>query len=144
MEVLVNIKKNHVNAIIPKYQTDGSAGFDLHSAESGTIFPGETLVINTGLSFEIPLGYEIQIRPRSGISLKTKIRVSNSPGTVDSDFRGVVGIIIDNIGTESFCINVGDRIAQGVLCPVAKAIFNELDQLSDTSRGSGAYGSSGV
>ena len=114
----VNIKLLHADAIIPKYQTSGSAGFDIHAVEHTEVYPGETKVLKTGLSFEIPEGYELQIVPRSGISAKTKLRISNSPGTIDSDFRGEVGIIVDNIDFHSdkkipYIIKIGDRIAQG-------------------------------
>ena len=142
----VKIKKLHEDAIIPKYQTSGAAGFDLHALEDVYIPAGHTKLIKTGLSFEIPHGFELQIRPRSGLSLKTKLRVANSPATIDSDYRGDVGIIVDNIENKdnvfsSLQINKGDRIAQGVICPIIQAEFEESDELSDTSRGSGGFGS---
>lgn len=139
----VKVKKLSDKAIIPKYQSNGAAGFDFHSTEDIVIMPGETKLIGTGLSFEIPEGSEIQVRPRSGLSAKTKIRVSNSPGTVDCDYRGEVKIILDNIGNMPFTVSVGDRIAQGVLCPVQRALFEEGD-LDETERGNKGFGSSGV
>jgi len=139
----IKIKKLVEDAIIPKYQTVGSAGFDFHTVEDVTVFPKETKLVSTGLAFEIPEGYELQVRPRSGISLKTKIRISNSPATIDSDYRGVVSIIVDNIsshGSLPYEIKKGDRIAQGVICKVNQAVFVE-DELSETERGEGGFGS---
>lgn len=139
----VNIKKLHPEAIIPKYQSKGAAGFDLHSISEIVVFPGETVIVKTGLAFAIPEGYELQVRPRSGMSFKTKIRVANSPGTVDSDYRGDVGIIIDNIGSDEFKVRMHDRIAQGVICPVNQVSFKEVKDLNETERGDQGYGSSG-
>jgi len=152
MKVL--IKKVSPLAQIPKYATSGAAGFDLVSTESIILWPGETRAINTGLMFEIPPGFEMQIRPRSGLSLKTMLRVANSPGTVDSDFRGQVAVILTHSGTRSYnanaeangpaeIIKVGDRIAQGVIVPVLQAQFEEVTELSDTERGTGGFGSTG-
>ena len=139
----VKIKKLNENAVIPKYQTEGAAGFDLHATETKLIMPGETQLIGTGLSVELPLLTELQIRPRSGLSLKTKLRISNSPGTIDEDFRGEIKIIVDNIGHSPYTVTVGDRIAQGVISPVRQAIFEEVEELSDTTRGQSGFGSSG-
>jgi dUTP pyrophosphatase len=139
----IKIKKVVEDAIIPKYQTSGSAGFDFHTVKDVTVFPKETRLISTGLAFEIPEGYELQIRPRSSISLKTKIRISNSPATIDSDYRGLVSIIVDNIsshGSLPYEIKKGDRIAQGVICKVNQAVFVE-SELSETERGEGGFGS---
>ena len=139
----IKIKKLVEDAIIPKYQTVGSAGFDFHAVEDVTVFPKETRLVSTGLAFEIPEGYELQVRPRSGMSLKTKIRISNAPGTLDSDYRGVVSIIVDNIsshGSLPYEIKKGDRIAQGVICKVNQAVFVE-GELSETERGEGGFGS---
>lgn len=143
-EKIVYIKQLNPLAKVPQYQTDQAAGFDFHSVEETMIMPGDTAIISTGLAFEIPEGFEIQVRPRSGLSAKSKIRVSNSPGTLDADYRGEVKIILDNIGTLPFSIKVGDRIAQGVLAPVYKAIFVSSDNLSSTNRSSGGLGSTGV
>lgn len=141
----VKIKKLHVDAKIPKYAKLGDSGFDLSTVENITILAGQTAIVNTGLSFEIPIGYEMQVRPRSGISAKTKLRVSNAPGTVDSQFRGQVGVIIDNIDhNNDIFIEKGTRIAQGVLCAVEIGEFEEVEELSSTDRGDGAYGSTGV
>ena len=144
----IKIKKLHENAIIPKYATIGSAGFDFHSVDDIIIYPGETALVKTGLSFEIPINYELQVRPRSGMSLKTKLRVSNSPGTVDSDYRGEICIIMDNIDIKSiykipYEIKKGDRIAQGVICPIIQVVFKEVNELNETERNTGAFGSTG-
>ena len=147
----VKIKKLHEDAVIPKYQTPGASGFDLHALEDVVIFSGETKLIKTGLAFSVGSGYEMQVRPRSGLSLKTSLRVSNSPGTVDSDFSGEVCVIITylpNLRTNSdgsfFDIKKGDRIAQGVICPVVQADFEVVEELEETQRGSGAWGSTGI
>lgn len=141
---IVGIKKLSDKAIIPKYQSSIASGFDFHSAEDVVINPGQTIIVKTDLSFSIPEGFEIQVRPRSGMSSKTKIRVANSPGTIDADFTGPVGIIIDNNGSEPFKINLGDRIAQGVLCPVHQAVFVENHTYEHVStRKDGGFGSTG-
>ena len=132
-------------AIIPEYQTSGSAGFDLHSIDTTNVPAGKTVKIRTGLAFDIPEGYELQIRPRSGLSATSKIRVSNSPGTIDSDFKSEVLIILDNISqnqADSFRVKEGDRIAQAVLKKVERAELEEVDTLSQTGRG--ALGSTGI
>ena len=139
----VKIKKLNDNAVVPQYQTEGAAGFDFHSTEEKLIMPGETALIATGLSVELPLDVELQVRPRSGMSAKSKVRVANSPGTIDSDYRGEIKIILDNTGLTPYTINVGDRIAQGVLAPVFRAEFVVVEELGDTERGAGGFGSSG-
>lgn len=146
----VKVKKLHKDAVLPKYQTKGASGFDIHALENLVVFRGETKLVKTGLAFEIPQGYELQVRPRSGTSLKTTLRVSNSPGTVDADYRGEVCVIMDNIeqfnrGIEegSVYIKKGDRIAQGVIVPVIQAELVEVKELSESERGNGAFGSTG-
>ncbi|EJS62989.1 dUTP diphosphatase [Bacillus wiedmannii] len=161
MNLRVKIKRFE-DIEIPKYAKPGDAGFDLVSAEDTFIEPGETKVIPTGLAFELPPGYEMQIRPRSGISRKTKLRVVL--GTIDSGFRGEVGVIIENIspkGNEDYgCNDVhgdpetyesttyeilkGDRIAQAVIAPVVTANFVEVDVLSNSERGNHGFGSTGT
>ena len=143
---IINVKvlKLNKDAALPEYKTIGSSGFDLRSTEEWLLAPGETHIFKTGLAFEVPLGYEMQIRPRSGLSSKTKVRVPNTPGTVDSDYRGEVGIILENIGDTPITINKGDRIAQGVIQRVEKANFIKVDTLTDTERGDGGYGSTGI
>jgi dUTP pyrophosphatase len=178
MKVNVKIKRLHTDAVIPQYAHEGDAGFDLVAIEDTIIEPGETKIIRTGLSFAIPPGYEIQIRPRSGITLKTKLRVQL--GTIDSGYRGEIGVIVDNIAQkEYYCrgknqelgvlydenaigidgresvtgkshparthiIRKGDRIAQAVIAPVEQANFQIVDELDETTRGTGGFGSSGV
>ena len=139
----VNIKKLDKKAIIPKYQTSGAAGFDLCSIINYCLYPGEMKLIPTGLAIEIQEGTELQIRPRSGMAKKYKITLMNAPGTLDSDYRGPIGVLLVNHGSDNFIINIGDRIAQAVLAPVYQAVFNVVDELSETNRGSGGYGSTG-
>ena len=141
--VQIKIMKTHENAVIPKYANVGDAGMDIYAIEETTIEPKTTVIIPTGLRMAIPIGYEIQIRPRSGMSCKTKIRVANSIGTIDSGYRGDIGIIFDNIGDTPYTINVGDRIAQMVLNEVPVAEFQLVDELDETSRGNGGFGSTG-
>lgn len=197
-DIPVKIKRLHPNAIIPKYATELAAGFDLVATEDVIIAPGETKLIPLGFAVQIPEGFEMQIRPRSGVTLKTKLRVGNSPGTIDADFRGEVKVIVDNIAqldyevdeiidydyeegsysngyemsvirhnalhttdntgytpqgnvlTEdsvpvgTYIIRKGDRIAQGVIAPVYRAEFIEVDSLDETERGAGGIGHTGV
>lgn len=139
----IKVKKLTENAVIPSHQTEGASGFDLHSTETKVIMPGETELISTGLAVAIPIGYEMQVRPRSGLSLKTGLRVANSPGTVDADYRGEVKVIITNTGHIPQYIKTGDRVAQGVICPVYYANFEQVNELDNTNRGSGGFGSTG-
>ncbi len=139
----VKIKKLHEDAIIPSYQSDEAAGFDFHSIENKRLEVGERALIKTGLSVALPSGSELQIRPRSGLAFKHGITVLNSPGTVDSDYRGEVMVLLINHGSEPFEIKVGERIAQGVVAHVTQAIFEEVDTLDSTARGSGGFGSTG-
>lgn len=143
--MIVKVKRLHPDAVIPKYATPGAAGFDLVAVEDVFIVPRETKLVPTGIAVEIPWGYEMQIRPRSGFSLKTPLRIANAPGTIDSDFRGEVKIIVTNTSeNKGFYIKKGDRIAQGVIAPVMRAVFEEVDELSETDRGLGGFGSTGV
>jgi len=132
-------------AVVPSYETIGSAGADIRAflEESVTIKPFERAMIPTGLKFEIPLGYEMQIRPRSGLAAKSGITVLNTPGTIDSDYRGEVKIILINLGKDDFIVNNGDRIAQAVIAPVTQGKFTVVNELSSTSRGEGGFGSTG-
>ena len=139
----LKVKKLNQKAQIPAYQTAEAAGFDLHSTEDIVIAPGERKLIGTGLAFEIPVGYEIQIRPRSGLAYKHGITVLNSPGTIDSDYRGEIKVLLINHSNESFEIKVGERIAQAVIKEVIQATFEEVDELNDTARGAGGFGSTG-
>lgn len=128
---------------LPKFETDGAAGVDLRSSETVVILPKGTVLVPTGIFVEIPAGYELQIRPRSGMSLKTKLRVANAPGTIDSDYRGEIKVIMDNIGDEPISIASGERIAQMVLCPVFQFDWVEKESLGETDRGVGGFGSTG-
>lgn len=140
----IEIKKLHQDAYIPKYQTFGAAGFDIHSIENITIASGESKLIKTGLGMAIEDGYELQIRPRSGLALKNGITVLNTPGTIDSDYRGEIMVLLINHSKQDFIIAKGDRIAQGVISKVYQADFIEVSELDDTQRGSGGFGSSGI
>jgi len=143
------IKKLRPNAIIPSYQSEGAAGFDLHACfeEEDTVYligVKEQVIIKTGLSVAVPYGFELQIRPRSGLSAKHMITVTNSPGTIDSDYRGEIMVILCNLGDDSFLVSEGDRIAQGVLSPIVIADFEETDTLDETKRGAGGLGHTGT
>lgn len=168
-QIPVKVKKLHEDAVIPAYAKAMDAGFDLVAVQDVLVAPGASVKVPTGLAFAIPAGYELQVRPRSGISAKTKLRLSNAPGTIDAGYRGEVCVLIDNyrersgvVGTECFSvgeqkvlvadetdahaylIQKGDRIAQGVLARVPQAVFEEVDELDETERGTGGFGSSGV
>ncbi|MGZ3233365.1 MAG: dUTP diphosphatase [Croceibacterium sp.] len=128
---------------LPRYATAGAAGMDVLSAEDVTLAPGARHAVATGLAVAIPPGYEIQVRPRSGLALKHGIGVPNTPGTIDSDYRGELKVILINHGGEPFAIHRGDRIAQLVLAPVTLAEWDEVAELDDTARGAGGFGSTG-
>lgn len=180
--LIINIKRLHPAAVVPRYATELAAGFDLVACEDVIIAPGETVLVPLGFAIEIPPGYEMQVRPRSGISWNTKLRVSNSPGSVDADFRGEVKVIVDNISDRddltyedvygyldgkysysaygdthspneeapnisfntSHIIRKGERIAQGVIAAVERVTFAVVDELSETARGAGGFGSTGI
>ena len=143
--VKILIKKTNKEVITPKYKTDGSSGVDLSAflEKKVVIKPNSSELIPTGLQVAIPEELEIQIRPRSGLAAKESIGVLNSPGTIDSDYRGELKIILFNHGKEDFIINNGDRIAQMVLVPILKMEFEEVDSLPETIRGQGGCGSTG-
>lgn len=130
---------------MPEYATSGSAGMDIHAmlAEAVTLHPGERRLIPTGLKIELPEGFEAQIRPRSGLALKYGVTVLNTPGTIDSDYRGEIGVVLINLGQEDFEVKNGDRIAQMVVAPFAQVKWNEVLILDNTVRGEGAYGHTG-
>jgi dUTP pyrophosphatase len=129
---------------MPAYATSGAAGMDICAAESLTLRAGKRHAVATGFAFAIPDGYEMQVRPRSGLALKHGITCLNTPGTIDRDYRGEVKVILANLGDEDFVINTGDRIAQIVLAPVTQGVMVEVDALDDTERGTGGFGSTGV
>lgn len=128
---------------LPAYATDGAAGMDVCSAEDIDLAAGARYAVATGFAVAIPEGYEIQVRPRSGLAFKHGLSVPNAPGTIDSDYRGELKVLLINHGGESFAIKRGDRVAQLVLAPVTRAAFDEVDDLEDTARGSGGFGSTG-
>lgn len=137
----VKIQKISENAKLPKYAHDSDAGADVYASEEVTIEPYATELVKTGIKLSIPKGYEIQLRPRSGLSLKTNLRIANAPATIDADFRGEIGVIINNNGSTPYTINVGDRIAQMVISPVPMIKWVESDSLDKTERGENGYGS---
>jgi dUTP pyrophosphatase len=128
---------------LPAYATSGAAGMDVVSAEDVVIAPGARHAVATGLALAIPEGFEIQVRPRSGLALKHGITVPNTPGTIDSDYRGELKVILINLGTEPFAVQRGDRVAQLVLAPVVQAAWDEVAELDATDRGTGGFGSTG-
>ncbi|PKP97408.1 MAG: dUTP diphosphatase [Alphaproteobacteria bacterium HGW-Alphaproteobacteria-15] len=128
---------------LPAYATSGAAGMDVVSAEDVVIAPGARHAVATGLAVAIPQGFEIQVRPRSGLTLKHGITVPNTPGTIDSDYRGELKVILINLGNEAFTIQRGDRVAQLVLAPVVQAAWDEVAELDATDRGAGGFGSTG-
>jgi len=128
---------------LPAYATEGAAGMDVLAAEDVTLAPGGRHAVATGLAVAIPPGFEIQVRPRSGLALKHGISVPNAPGTIDSDYRGELKVILINHGAEAFAIRRGDRVAQLVLAPVTRASWLKVDELDDTQRGEGGFGSTG-
>ena len=136
---------NKSNNALPSYETSASAGLDIRAfiEEKLTLSPGERKLIKTGLFLEIPEGYEAQVRPRSGLALKNGITVLNSPGTIDADYRGEIGVILINHSSENFEINSGDRIAQLVFAKVEQAVWFETESLNETERGQGGFGSTG-
>ena len=144
-DITIRIRRlsNGTDLPLPAYASDGAAGMDIVSAESLTIAPGERHAVATGFAVAIPAGFEIQVRPRSGLALKHGVTCLNTPGTIDSDYRGEVKVILANLGTEPFVIWRGDRIALLVPAAVQRAGFQEVTELDETARGSGGFGSTG-
>ena len=140
------IKRLSKEVSLPKYETNGSSGMDLAANIDANINidPGKTAIIPTGFSLSIPKGFEVQIRPRSGLAAKKKISVLNTPGTIDADYRGEIKVILINLGQETFTVEKGLRIAQMVVCPIVQAKLKEVDDLSETERGKGGFGSTGT
>ena len=143
MQVKVINKSKHS---LPQYETIASAGMDVRANidQSITLAPLGRSLVKTGLFMEIPIGYEIQVRPRSGLAFKKGITVLNSPGTIDADYRGEIGVLLVNLSSESFTIEDGERIAQLVLAPHEQAIWHEVETLEDSDRGQGGFGSTGT
>ena len=140
------IKRFSKEIPLPKYETSGSSGMDLAANLKSeiSIESGKTAIIPTGISLSIPKGFEIQIRPRSGLAAKNRVSVLNTPGTIDADYRGEIKVILINLGSETFIVEKGLRIAQMVVCPVVKAKFEEVTELNETKRGQGGFGSTGT
>ena len=138
------IKRLSKEVSLPKYETSGSSGMDLASNMNTNINPGKIAIIPTGLSLSIPKGFEVQIRPRSGLAAKQKVTVLNTPGTIDADYRGEIKVILINLGHDIFRIEKGLRIAQMVVCPIIQAQLKEVNELNETERGKGGFGSTGV
>lgn len=145
-KVEIRVKRlNHGAGLpMPEYATLGAAGMDICAAETLNLRVGKRHAVATGFAFAIPEGFEIQVRPRSGLALKHGITCLNTPGTIDSDYRGEVKVILANLGEDDFIINKGDRIAQIVVAPVTHGVMHEVETLDETARGSGGFGSTGV
>jgi len=143
VRVAVKCLPHFTGLALPAYATDGAAGMDVLAAEDVTLSANERYAIATGLALAIPSGYEIQVRPRSGLALKYGITVPNTPGTIDSDYRGELKVILINHGAEPFEVRRGDRIAQLVLAPVTRASWVTVEDLDVTTRGEGGFGSTG-
>ena len=146
VEVLVQVDPEGEGLDLPAYATAGAAGMDLRAAVDGEIVidSGQRALVPTGIRIAVPPGFEAQVRPRSGLALKHGITIPNAPGTIDSDYRGPLGVIMANLGEEPFVIRRGDRIAQLVIAPVARAELEVVDELPDTTRGDGGFGHTGV
>jgi len=144
--VSIAVKRVRENARLPAYMTPGAAGMDLYAAlaEPVVLNPGERCLIPTGIALAIPPGFEAQVRPRSGLALRQGVTMLNSPGTIDSDFRGEIGVIIVNHGQEPVTFAAADRVAQLVIAPVVRARLEESRQLEETARGDGGFGHTGV
>jgi dUTP pyrophosphatase len=140
----IRIKRLTPTAIIPRYQTDGAAGMDLHADDEVTLWPGDRRAVKTGIAVAIPPGHEGQVRPRSGLAARFGVTVLNSPGTIDSDYRGEVCVILVNHGQQEWRFERGERVAQLVIAPVARAEMVDVDDLDETTRGSGGLGSTGT
>tara|TARA_R100001369_G_scaffold12237_1_gene26205 strand:+ start:4727 stop:5161 length:435 start_codon:yes stop_codon:yes gene_type:complete len=143
MKVKIINKSEHP---IPSYETIASAGMDLRAnvSESSTLKPLQRAIVKTGLFIELPIGFEAQVRPRSGLAAKKGVTVLNSPGTIDADYRGEIGVILVNLSNEDFTIENGERIAQLVIAKHERAVWEEVETLEETSRGSGGFGSTGT
>lgn len=146
VEVRVRRLPHSAGIDLPSYATDGASGADVRYAESGPlrIEPGQRVAVPTGLVFEIPQGWEIQVRPRSGLAWRQGLTVVNAPGTIDCDFRGEVKILMVNLGSETVVVERGDRVAQLILAPVTRACFQEAAELSETERSADGFGSTGM
>ena len=142
----IQIKKLSTEVLTPKYETSGSSGMDIaaYIRQDIIINPGEKALVPTGFSLSVPQGYEVQIRPRSGLAAKKGVTVLNTPGTIDSDYRGEIKVILINLSKDIFYVKSGERIAQMVVCPVKQVAVEEVNELSETNRGVGGFGSTGT
>lgn len=142
----IQIKKLHAEAQIPRYMTELAAGMDIHALPQETISlpPGGRCLVPTGIAMAIPPGFEVQVRPRSGLAIKQGVTLLNTPGTIDADYRGEIQVIMINHGPEDFKISAGDRIAQLIVAPVCQAVVEEVSELSETARGIGGFGHTGT
>ena len=140
----LRFKRIHPDAILPSYAHPSDAGMDVRSVADLTIAPGKRALVPTGLVMQLPPMYEAQVRPRSGLALKSGVTVLNSPGTIDSGYRGEVGVILANFGESDFQVKKGDKIAQIVIAPVTQPTIEETDVIDETDRGAGGFGSTGV
>jgi len=142
----IQIKKLSTEVLTPKYETSGSSCMDIaaYIRQDIIINPGEKALIPTGFSLSVPQGYEVQIRPRSGLAAKKGVTVLNTPGTIDSDYRGEIKVILINLSKDVFYVKSGERIAQIVVCPVKQVVVEEVNELSETNRGVGGFGSTGT
>ena len=142
----IQIKKLSNEVLTPKYETSGSSGMDIAAYIERDIIinPGEKALIPTGFSLSVPRGYEVQIRPRSGLAAKKGVTVLNTPGTIDSDYRGEIKVILINLSKDEFSVKNGERIAQMVVCPIKQVIVEEVKELTETIRGIGGFGSTGT
>lgn len=148
MQVEIKVKKLRAHALLPKAQSEQAAGADLYVSWPGPetsklLWPGTRALVPTGVAVEVPLGFEGQVRPRSGLALNRGITVLNTPGTIDPDYRGEIGVVLINLGEDVITLKNGDRIAQLIVSPVVKATFTETDNLEPTTRGAGGFGSTG-
>ncbi|MBD2776955.1 dUTP diphosphatase [Iningainema sp. BLCCT55] len=142
--MIVKVKRLTPEAKLPRYEHPGDSGADLVAVTDCTLQPMQWFPVPTGISAEVPMGYELQVRPRSGLALKHGVTVLNSPGTVDAGYRGEIKVILINFGSEPFNISKGQKIAQLVVAPVMSGQFEEVDELSPSQRGSGGFGSTGI
>jgi len=140
----LRFRKLRPEAVLPSYAHASDAGMDMRSVEALTLAPGARALVHTGLVMLLPPAYEAQVRPRSGLALKNGVTVLNTPGTIDSGYRGEVGVILANFGAESFEVKPGDKVAQIVVAPVTRAEIVETDEVDETDRGAGGFGSTGV
>ncbi|OIP38115.1 MAG: deoxyuridine 5'-triphosphate nucleotidohydrolase [Deltaproteobacteria bacterium CG2_30_63_29] len=140
----IPVKRLHEQAKLPHRGSPQAAGWDLHAAQPARLKPGARELVGTGLAVALPLGYEMQIRPRSGLAIKHGISVLNSPGTIDADYRGEIKIILINHGSEDFVVEVGDRIAQAIVAKHEVARYEWVEELTDSERGAGGFGHTGI